>query len=144
MKHYLIEDKDELMGGVDIAPPLWPEANGHAYLFHYHQYNFPVDEIEYVPAEIVTLTCYHRVVFQGGSSRSIIDVDSLWHDIIEKLHFHEQEFLSLLEFAVLPVVICQNCGTSDILYKHEACMLCDAPLCKTCYSTQQYCKVHLN
>ena len=143
MKHYLIEDEDELMGGVDVAPPLWPELNGHAYLFHYHEYNVPANELKEHPIDLATLACYHRIVFQDGPPHSISDVDSLWRDVIGKLHFHEQEFISLLEFTVLPVVICQNCGTSDILYKYEACILCDAALCKTCYLAQQYCTAHL-
>ena len=143
MKHYLIEDEKELLGGRDIMQPLWPEVNGLAYLFHYHEYNYPVHKIEGVPVELVTLTCYCRVVFQDGPPHSLSGVDSLWNDIIGKLHFHEQEFINLMEVTVLPVMICQNCGTSDILCRYEACMLCDAALCRTCYSAQQYCMAHL-
>lgn len=143
MKHYLIESVEEIDGGGDILLPLFAEANGTAIMFHYHLYNFPVDEVPNIPIELVEATCLHRVVFQTLPLTSLSDLDSLWHDVIGKLHFYDQENIHLIGFSSLPVALCQNCGASDIVIKYRACELCDSPLCRKCYSTQPYCMAHL-
>jgi hypothetical protein len=143
MKHYLIESAEELDGEGDIKLPPYAAANGAALIFHYHLYNFPVDEVLNHPIDSVDFECFHRVVFQTVPIKSLRALDSLWHDVVGELHFYDEENIRLIECSSMPVALCQNCGTSDIVMKRKPCALCDAPLCRKCYSTQPYCMAHL-
>lgn len=108
-----------------------------AFVFHYHI-------IDHSP-QIHEQQCVWRVVVTTDYFEDRVDIENLWERVIDTLlDLETGEDVTLMDWSIMEAIPCTDCMTPDSIFVMEKCQLCNAPLCKSCYSERTYCEGHLN
>lgn len=145
MRQYLLHNGEDIVSQpLNMRVPDLTTLNGMAYIFHYHIYNVPVQEIGDTPPNDLYNDCYIRVVFSDTPYSNMKDVDLLWDEVLDELHYYEKLYARLLGFDSSFVTQCTKCSGIDLVNLMAECQLCNSPLCKSCYEQRTYCDSHLS